>query len=224
MPFPAAPPARRSSAAEALACWQCADWPGGWEREPSLVLPGRLGEFGGIAGGGHTHAPASGGEHAQGLFCDAGFQFASAGALGHGVSCFLSHTTIWETAMGGGWAWRGGLCLWVGAGLHGACLNVPIVLPAREQEVLASPLCALAPPRHPARMGDPGKGDGAMPPEGYWGGGMGNRRGKKKRRKKRKKTNNKRTGFGSRKCHHAERGLKGKGKTPPTPLSATLGH
>lgn len=68
------------------------------------MLLGRLGDFGGMEGGGtHTHAraPASGGERAQGLFCDAGFQFASASALGHGVSCFLSHAAIWETAIGG---------------------------------------------------------------------------------------------------------------------------
>lgn len=39
----------------------------------------------------HTHAPASRRERAQGLFCDAGFLFASASALGHGVSYFVSH-------------------------------------------------------------------------------------------------------------------------------------
>lgn len=54
---PAAPaaPAPRISAAEALACWQRSDWPREWEREPSFVLLGRLGDFSGMEGGGHGH-------------------------------------------------------------------------------------------------------------------------------------------------------------------------
>lgn len=65
--------------------------------------------------------------------------------------------------MAGGCLW-----LWVGAGLCGARLNVPIVLPGSQQEALASPFCA---PWHlrgtlPG-LGTPGKG---LFPQGDIGG------------------------------------------------------
>lgn len=126
MPFPATlpAPAPSTSAAEALACWQPADWPRrSGKGSPVWCYWADLAILGGWREGGHARAraPASGRERAQGLFCDAGFQFASASALGHGVSCFLSHAAIWETAIGGdgdGKGRRGGVCLWlwVGAG------------------------------------------------------------------------------------------------------------
>lgn len=57
---------------------------------------------GGREGGGpRAHAPAWGGERAQGWFCDAGFQLASAGSLGHGGSCWLSPAALWGTEIGG---------------------------------------------------------------------------------------------------------------------------
>lgn len=95
MLLPATPPAPapRIPAAEALACWQPADWPGGVGKGAQFGVTGQTWRFWGgwREGDTHTHAPASGRERAQGLFCDAGFQFASARALGHGVSYFVSH-------------------------------------------------------------------------------------------------------------------------------------
>lgn len=83
---------------------------GGGKGSPVWCYWADLEILGGTEGGTqHTHAPASEGERAQGLFCDAGFQFASASALGHSVSCFLSHAAIWETAIEGGRGWRGGV-------------------------------------------------------------------------------------------------------------------
>lgn len=106
----------------------------------------------------------------------------------------------------------------VGTGLHGARLNVPIVLlVGGEWEALPSPFCT--PGTLPGR-GTPGKGPFPQGNIGGEGGGKEGGIGGEQEGKQQQK----RTGFGSRKCYRAERGLKGKGKAQPTPLSAMLGQ
>lgn len=93
MPFPATPP------------WQRAHWPGPWGKKGSPLWCYRadLEIFGG--GDGDTRAPASRVERAQGAFCGAGFQLASASALGHGLSRFVSIPgAIWGGGGGTGMA------------------------------------------------------------------------------------------------------------------------
>lgn len=90
-------------------------------------------------------------EHAQGWFCDAGFQFASAGALGHGVSRFVSCTAIWGGK--GGVPYSRLVC----SSPRRARLNVPIV-----------PGAAIG-----TRPGLPGQGPGPRGLRGREGGEIG---------------------------------------------------
>lgn len=176
---PAAPASHLGGGAPALLAALGLAGGGGGKRSPAWCYWADLEIFGGDGGRGpRAHAPASGGERAQGLFCDAGFQFASAGALGHGVSCSLSHAAIWATAIGGtAMAGEGGLRV-------GARLNVPIVPPGREQEALASPW------HLPGALPGwgPREGDEALSPGGYLRGeGRGNGRGERSLKNKKEK-------------------------------------
>lgn len=187
---------------------------GGGKGSPVWCYWADLEILGGWREGGHAHAPALGGERAQGLFCDAGFQFASAGVLGHGVSCFLSQAAIWESAIGGngdgeggslalGWCWA----MW--------CLPECPHCAAGEGAGSAgiAPLCALAPPRHSARTGGPRERGRA--PRGYLGEGGRNRRGKRREKKKKKTKTNRAWKWKMSPCR---KGTERKGKNTVNPF------
>lgn len=117
-------------------------------------------------GHGHTRLRREGSSAHRAGFVMPRFQLASAGALGHGVSCSMSHgAALWgDRDRGDGDGRRG-----IGAGLRRARLNVPIVPPGREQEALASPW------HLPGTVPAWGRGKGCAPlPRGvFWGGGGG---------------------------------------------------